>query len=321
MAHEISIVNGKASMAFVGDKPWHGLGQELTQGASIETWNKEAGMDWMIKDSPIRFDTPEGDAVYTGSRILYRGDTMDQLSIVSDDYKVVQPSEVLEFFRDLVSLQGMELQTAGVLFGGRRFWAMADTGRQLDVLGSDRVKGNLLLVTSCDGTMATRAQFVATRVVCANTLSMAMAEKDGTSSRVTHRSVFDPKSVKKELGLFDDAWERFRQSMVDMSKFKMSDRDAHKFVRSLLVNPKREEDKQSYTVERDVENILHRAKHGMGSDKTYGTLWGVLNGVTEFVDHDSRNRIADRALWSSWFGKGNVLKEKALQSAMHLLAA
>lgn len=319
MAHEIAFVNGKASMAYVGEKPWHGLGQELTVGASIETWKEEAGMNWEIKDAPIKFNTPDGESTFAGRRILYRGDTNEQLSIVSDDYKVVQPEQVMEFFRDLVTLQGMVLQTAGVLYGGRRFWAMADTGRAADVLGSDRVRGNLLLVTSCDGSMATNARFVATRVVCNNTLSMAMNEESTNSSRVTHHSAFDPTKVKTDLGVFDAAWDTFRQNINDLAKIKMTENDAHAFVRKLLVNPKREEDKQSYTVDRDVQTILNRAKYGMGADKTYGTLWGVLNGVTEFVDHESRNRVADHSLWSSWFGKGNNLKTKAYESALELV--
>lgn len=319
MAHQIAVVKGKASIAYVGDKPWHGLGQELTADASIETWKKEAGMDWEIKDSPIYFNDGSGSKVYTGSRVLYRGDTGEQLSIVSDEYRIVQPGQVLDFFQDLVSLQGMKLATAGVLYGGRRFWALADTGRAADVLGNDRVKGMLLLTTSCDGTMATSAMFTTVRVVCNNTLTLAMNKDSKSATRVTHRSVFDPTKVKADLGLLDTAWETFKANITAMGKVKMSDNDAYDFVKKLLVNPDREADKQPYTVERDVQAILNRAKNGMGADKTYGTLWGVLNGVTEFVDHDSRARIPDHALWSSWFGKGSNLKTKAYEAALELI--
>lgn len=319
MAHNLAIINGKVSMAYVGETPWHGLGQSLTEDASIETWKKEAGFDWEIKDSPIAFNTEDGMKVYKGNRVLYRSDTLEQLSIVSDEYRIVQPGEILDFFQDLVSLQGMKLTTAGVLYGGRRFWALADTGRVADVLGSDRVKGMLLLTTSCDGMMATNAMFTSVRVVCNNTLTLAL-DKDGKSAtRVTHRSVFDPTKVKADLGILDASWERFKQNIIAMSKVKMTDNDAHDFVKKLLINPSRDIEKQPYTVDRDVQAILNRAKNGMGSDKTYGTLWGVLNGVTEFVDHESRARIPDHALWSSWFGKGAALKTKAYEAALELV--
>jgi len=320
MAHEIAFVNGKASVAYVGDKPWHGLGQELTENASIETWKTEANMKWEIKDSPITFNDGSATKTYTGNRVLYRSDTKEQLSIVSDEYRIVQPGEVLDFFQDLVSLQGMKLSTAGVLYGGRRFWALADTGRAAEVLKNDKIKGMLLLTTSCDGTMATNAMFTSVRVVCNNTLRLALNSVDTKSAtRVTHRSVFDPAKIKSELGIFDNAWDKFKQSITDMSKVKLSDNDSYNFVKSLLVNPEREADKQAYTVERDVAAILNRAKTGMGSDMAYGTLWGVVNGVTEFVDHENRSRIADHALCSSWFGKGAALKSKAFESALALV--
>lgn len=199
MAHEVYVKNGKAALAFVEDVPWHGLGNELSTGASIETWKTEAGMDWEIKESPVLFKTPNGQQVYSDQKVLYRGDTNDQLAIVGDSYKVVQPGEVLEFFRDLVDMNGMKLSTAGVLFGGRRFWAMVDTGRAAEVLKNDRIVGNLLLTTSCDGTMATNAVFTAVRVVCNNTLKLAMRDTekaDVLKARVTHRTEFNPLKLK-----------------------------------------------------------------------------------------------------------------------------
>ena len=78
--------------------------------------------------------------------------------MVSGRFQVVQPSEILEFYRDLVSLGGFELETAGVLKEGRKLWALAKTGQSVSLKGNDRVKGYLLLATACDGTLATRAR-------------------------------------------------------------------------------------------------------------------------------------------------------------------
>ena len=319
MAHELDIRNGKAAIAFVGDTPWHGLGQELTDGASIETWKTEAGMDWQIQESPVMFNTPAGQQVYTDQKILYRGDTNEQLSIVGDNYKVVQPGEVLEFFRELVGLQGMKLSTAGVLFGGRRFWALAETGRAAEVLKNDKIKGNLLLTTSCDGTMATSAMLVATRVVCQNTLRLALGENSAVSTRVTHRVDFDPYKLKQEMGLIDQAWDKFMDNVKQLSTRKINDNDSYKFVYDLLKKPNLSADDQPYTVGRDIANILNRAKQGMGQDQAGGTLWGLLNGVTEFCDHETRTRMADRALWNSWFGNTANLKTKAFDKALAMV--
>jgi len=319
MAHELYIKDGKASIAFIGEKPWHGLGQELSDGASIETWKTESGMDWEIKESPVIYNTPAGQQVYSDQKVLFRGDTNEQLSIVGDGYKVVQPGEVLEFFRELVSLHGMKLSTAGVLFGGRRFWALADTGRAAEVLKNDHIKGNLLLTTSCDGTMATSAMMIATRVVCANTLRLALNEKSTNSARITHRVDFDPYKLKQEMGLIDQAWDKFISNVTDLSKAKINENDSYQFVYDLIKKPNLSADDQPYTVARDVNNIMNRVKNGMGQDQAGGTLWGLLNGVTEFCDHETRTRAADKALWNTWFGGTAELKTKAFEKVLEMV--
>ena len=101
MAHELDMTNNRANMAYVGDKPWHGLGQELTYNAPIETWEKEAGMDWDIDVASVEFTNFDGETKRFKNRYaLYRSDNDEGLGIVSPNYKVVQPRQALEFFRD-----------------------------------------------------------------------------------------------------------------------------------------------------------------------------------------------------------------------------
>lgn len=321
MAHELAIVSGKASIAYVGEKPWHGLGQELTPNSPISVWKEEAGMNWEIKSSPVTFATPGSETDrYTGKRVLYRGDTCEPLAVVSDEYNIVQPGEVLDFFQDLVTHQGMKLHTAGALFGGRRFWALADTGRAFDVNGSDRINGMLLLTTSCDGTLATTAQFTSVRVVCNNTLAFSLSGSDSshTRTKVSHRSEFDPSAMKSRLGVLDESWEAFKRNITDMSKQRISERGAREFIFDLLYKPDRDADNQPRTVEKDVEEILARYRNGMGTSKTEGTVWGVLNSITEHVDHTTRARKADQALWNTWYGKGAAIKTQAYERALML---
>lgn len=94
MAHQIE------QMAYVGATPWHGLGNQLTQKQPIEIWQREAGMDWQIQESPVHF---KADAIgHLGSihsfpeqKVLYRSDTKAPLSVVSNRYQIVQPREVI----------------------------------------------------------------------------------------------------------------------------------------------------------------------------------------------------------------------------------
>jgi len=166
-------------MAYVGATPWHGLGNRLTQKQPLEVWQREAGMNWQIQDSPVHF---KADTVgnlstihsFPEQKVLYRSDTKAPLSVVSNRYQVVQPREVLEFYRDLTEVSGYELETAGVLKGGRKFWALARTGQGTALKGNDQVNGYLLLATSCDGTLATTATPTTVRVVCNNTLTISL---------------------------------------------------------------------------------------------------------------------------------------------------
>ena len=173
MAHLIE------TMAYAGATPWHGLGNQLTQKQPIEIWQREAGMDWQIQDSPVHF---KADSIgplgtihsFPEQKVLFRSDTKAPLSVVSSRYQIVQPREVLEFYRDLSEVSGYELETAGVLKGGRKFWALARTGQGAAIKGNDQVNGYLLLATSCDGTLATTATPTTVRVVCNNTLTIAI---------------------------------------------------------------------------------------------------------------------------------------------------
>lgn len=123
---------------------------------------------------------------------------------------------MLGFYRDLVSVGGFELETAGVLRGGKKLWALAKTGQETMLAGGDKVKAYLLLATSCDGSLATTAQFTSIRVVCNNTLQMAVGESKG-AIRVPHSTTFDPAAVKMELGLGLSAWDQFMVSIKALS--------------------------------------------------------------------------------------------------------
>ena len=128
------------NMAYVGRTPWHGLGTHVDTGLPIEDWIIHAGLDWEIQESPVRFLS--GSKSYLGEmkafdehKVLYRSDSCQPLSVVGQHYKVVQPREILEFYRDLTEKSGFELDTAGVLKGGRKLWALAKTGQTTALKG------------------------------------------------------------------------------------------------------------------------------------------------------------------------------------------
>ena len=318
MAHEVQ------TMAYVDAAPWHGLGNPLTPQQPIEIWQREAGMDWRINEADVLYSVSGGDGLHLKSnpdnKVLFRSDNHSPLSVVSKRYKVVQPAEVLEFYRDLVSVGGFELETAGVLKGGKKLWALAKTGQETLLRGNDQVKAYLLLATSCDGTLCTTAQFTSVRVVCNNTLQMAVGDSRG-AVKVPHSTQFDPAQVKQALGLGMSHWDTFVNDMRRMAERKVNKFEAMSYLINVLGDSAVPLNDQPNT--KAIQNVYQLfAGEGKGSDlaSASGTAWGLLNGVTEYVDQHRRARSADYRLDSAWFGPGAVIKEKALHEALKLAA-
>ena len=317
--------NGQAEMAYTGETPWHGLGQQLKPGAPIEDWIASAGMDWNVCRSRVRFGEPPNQRVFDSQHVLFRSDSKEPLAVVGDGFKVVQPKQVLEFFRDLTADAKMKLSTAGTLFGGRRFWALAEIGDEAFVIPKDKVAGNLLLVTGCDGTMKTTGKIVATRVVCQNTLSLALGEH-GAQVKVSHRSEFDPSAMKSQLGLAHGAFDEFITEMRELAKRKMSHTTAEAATLKLLLKDptvlERGDDKSDLVDEvvakieksKPYESIMRLFDGGAMGSKIPGvqnTAWAWLNALTEHVNHHARALSVDNRLNSAWFGHGDQLKTKA----------
>ncbi|GAU02168.1 phage/plasmid-like protein TIGR03299 [Burkholderia stabilis] len=195
-------------------------------------------MDWRIEEAEVRFVAAGGRNLgsihaFPEQKVLYRSDTKAPLSVVSARYQVVQPEEILEFYRDLTEIGGFQLETAGVLKEGRKLWALAKTGHSGTLKGRDQVNGYLLLATACDGTLATTAQFTSIRVVCNNTLQIALGNSAG-AIKVSHRSQFDATAVKRQLGIAVSSWDSFMVRTKALAERKITDSTAEAFLRRVL---------------------------------------------------------------------------------------
>ena len=294
MAHLIE------TMAYAGQTPWHGLGEHLPEQQPLEVWAEAAGMNWQIQESPVHYaiDNPLNVSMFgtfDEQKVLYRSDTNTALSVVSNRYQVVQPMEVLEFYRDLTEQAGFELETAGVLKGGRKFWALAKTGHSTALKGNDVVNGYLLLATSCDGSLATVAMPTTVRVVCNNTLSIAVNNSEN-AVKVSHRSVFDADAVKKRLGVAVSHWDQFMYEMKVLSERKVSTKEANAYFETLLTQttPQSSESTPSglRLLKPSTKPIIPNERaykklqamyggQGRGAELTAAknTAWGLLCGV------------------------------------------
>lgn len=316
------------TMAYTNETPWHGLGNQLAPNQPLETWTRSAGMNWRIESADVRYVSGNAGTnlgsihAFPEQKVLYRSDTKAPLSVVSRRFQVVQPAEIIEFYRDLTEVGGFELETAGVLKEGRKFWALAKTGQSGMLKGKDHVKGYLLLATACDGTLATTAQFTSVRVVCANTLAIALGDGTGTV-KVPHRSQFDAQAVKRQLGIAVSSWDAFMVRTKALAECSVTDAAAEAFFRRVLTYPSAASEREGSVVNERAIKAVGELYAGRGKGSTLpsasATAWGLLNAVTEYVDHHRRARSDDHRRDAAWFGPGAALKEKAWDEALRLV--
>lgn len=322
------------TMAYVGAKPWHGLGVDMPENADLNAWRIAAGLDWNAVLTPVLFQ-PDGIAAtqpMPGQFVLHRSDTHAPLSIVGSRYKPVQPREIIEFYRDLTDYYGYTMETAGVLQDGKKVWALARTGMDARIHGNDALNCYLLLATSYDGSMATTARLTSIRVVCNNTLQLS-ALTPKAEFTVPHTQRFNAAEAKLNLfGQHDTMWSQFTQTAQKLSERDVSPDEQAAFIRAVYFSINDENDlaaalEKDRTLEIKIERITKRMRNilaespGSQLPGAKGTAWGLVNAVTYDVDFSTRSRSNDTRLNAAWFGTGSGLKARALELGIKLLEA
>lgn len=328
MAHQLDIIDGKATMAYVGQTPWHGLGQRLEAGTDISIWRHESGLDYEVlsAETAYRMTDQEGNVSYRefpGRKTLFRSDTQAPLAVVSKDYKVVQPEEVLQFFQQLSDIGGFQLETVGALKGGLKIWGLAKVDDGAPIVGGDIVKPYVLLATSYDGTLATTARLTSIRVVCNNTLSRAYSSDSQSVVKVRHDAIFRPDDVRRGLGIFSDQWEKFQLEMRRLAEAKIQPDFADEFIATLFSRRAAKRADGTYPdvrQSRGYKEVMALFNGGQrGHEMVKGTAWGLVNAITEWVDH-SRGRTPETRLDAAWFGAGNDLKTTAFTQMLEVIS-
>lgn len=309
MAHLIETMTRASDTA----QSWHNQENIIDTNAPFDHWFDASGLNYQVRRSIVQYETNDGARLDMPSRhVLFRSDTLAPLSVVGEDYRVVQPRAILEFYRDLCADNHLVMDTAGVLAGGKRVWALARTNNQVTISGSDVVKQYVLLATSYDTSMATVAKHTSVRVVCNNTLSMAYNNGE-PAIRVPHSADFDQTRVQIDMGLLEDSFTDFGAHAMEMHNWPIEVNTAARWYAELLKDrPVADEEFADLVDNRVLKGLISSYQKAPGAEPT---LWGVVNGATAFVDH-VRGRGYDTRMNSAWFGQGDLLKRKAWDKAM-----
>ncbi len=300
--------------------PWEAAGSRL-QGNDVEEWQKTADLDWKAVASPVRYrDESKGKSVVMPGRfVLHRDDTGEPLGIVSGRYNIVQPHELLEAYDELAGGLGFKLEAAGPLLGGKKVWALAGGGGEVEIPGGDSLQRYLLFATSYDTSTKTVVTQLSNRPSCSNQLPALLAGKYGSSVQISHLTNFDVERLSEEMNL-DESWVEFSKTIKALVKKKTTDIVAREFFADVFYPPELRKTGvfSQKGADRRVDTLMDILAEAPGQDlkSARGTAWGLVNAVTYYVDHEARSKSDDVRLDKAWFGEGASLKSRALERAV-----
>lgn len=332
MAHQITIrENGKAEMAYVNQKPWHGLGTALDVAPDADTMIQASGLDWSV--SKMNMLIPSGmDAdgnMFSDIKVpekvaIVRNDNKTVLGVVGEDYSPIQNHEAFAFFESLIGCGSLKYETAGSLFGGRRIFAVAKTENQVRIHGTDDVSENYICVfNSHDGSLALKCFFTNVRICCNNTLQIALkGAKNAISIRHTGNISSRIEEARTILNINAEYTHKFEEVANHLAQKQVDRAMVDKFLKDCFkpVNKDSEEEStRSKNLQNQVRNLFDNdPKNNLKGIE--GTAWSLYNAVTQFADHEavSVRKSADNRMNSIMFGNSANLKQKAFDLALSI---
>jgi phage/plasmid-like protein (TIGR03299 family) len=322
MAHELEFdVNGNAMMAWAGEKPWHGLGKEVPNDLSPEQMLVTAGLDWTVDKIPAYADI-NGIRTRLNTNALVRSSDNKVLDMVSNDWNPVQNHEAFEFFNDFVGAGDMEMHTAGSLKGGQIVFALAKIKDSFELFGGDKVDGYLLFTNPHKFGQSIDVRFTPIRVVCNNTLTLAINSRADNVVKVNHRKQFEGDAVKATLGIAADKLAHYKEMAAFLGTKRYTQENLKEYFNRIfpVIAMDKEKGPQRKELSKSASRALQIIDLQPGAGFAQGSWWQAFNAVTFMTDHEI-GRNADTRLTSAWFGPNRSLKLKALETAVEYAEA
>lgn len=313
MAHEI--VNEQ--IAWANQVPWHGLGTQMDPNASGEEFLKAAGLDWEVRPSPL-FAEVEGERIPIPNKSAFiRSSDNKVMTVASNDWKPLQNRDALDFMQRYVTAGGAQMEVVGALRDGEVVWGLARLGHSFEVRPGDRSEGYLLINVPHKVGTAISVSTTAIRVVCANTMAMAERAKE-LHYKQNHLKEFDVEAARATVEAAHESLASAERRSKTLDMLKLTMQDAVQKVLLPVFEPglMEEEDMVKNIMEpdimpRSIAGILASIEHGPGAIPDTG--WGILSGVTHYLDHQKGNK--QEARWGSAI-TGPSAKQKLLVEKM-----
>lgn len=315
MAHRVE------TMAFANEVPWHGLGFNEKATASVAQWMKSSKTNWGVSKIPVTITLPKkGLTTVKGEFALVRDSDESVLSMVGATYKPVQNAEVFEFFRKFCEAGHMTMETAGSLSNGRYIWVLARVGNNFAIgptKARDEIRPYLLIMSPHVFGKALTIQYTTVRVVCWNTLNMALGsglKGDGTGYRMLHSKKweFAKEEAEHALGLAMKQTAEFKEAAAFLATKKAAEKQVEDFFKDVL---RVKADAKKAPVAINKFRAALEGAPGAQLVTAKGTWWGALNAVTYIADHANGSK-RETALTNAWTGHQRGIKRRALKLAL-----
>ena len=322
MPASIAEVNGQATMAYQGETPWHKLGTTMEGKPDVPQALKAANLDWEVQLKTMFYRHGDKSIKVPSRRAAVRDVDGKLLSTVGGDYVVLQNSEAFGVLQPACEQFGVQIETAGALGRGDRVWMLAKLPKTIEPVSGDKIEQYFLVVNGHNGWTAYTARGTDVRVVCANTLAIAMGGS---------KAVINLKHVKSTAEQFDQVAAMVTQLLAEATKRgeaysklagrKLTPTEVQSYVEEVL----KIGDDPNPVAARRRDTIIELTKTGKGVQFAPDTAWAAFNAITEYIDHvrpaEAKSpRTIQQANQSALFGTNLKIKQRALVLATKLAA-
>ena len=263
------------------EKPWHGLGTVVREAPTSENALRLAGLDWNVVQEAIY--TPFREKI-EGFKANVRDTDRKVLGVVSDRYKVVQNVEAFSFTDELLG-HGVRYETAGSLSGGRRVWLLARLPREYIIAG-ERISPYLVFSNTHDGSGSVKVAVTPVRVVCNNTLNLALETAQRSFSMV-HTGNISDKITEARDTLFkaESYMDRLGAEFEQLHQQKVTDAEVQKYIELLIPMESNATRTQEKNVNRLREDLAMRYYDAPDLQKVGKNAYRFINAVSDFATH------------------------------------
>ena len=306
------------TMASAREVPWHGIGVITEDVMTAEEALNASGLNWDVELRPVYtltggadFEKPlKDDFILVPDRYTVVRETDNQvLGNVGSNYVPLQNRDAFQFMDNIVDDGSAKYETAGSLKGGKQIWLTTKLPQTMQVAGVDEIETYILLTNSHDGSRAVTAAVTPVRVVCQNTLNLALSGARRSWS-VRHLSNVKGKvqEARDSLDLTFKYLETFEKTANELATRKFTEADFDRWLEKateefVMSESKAEDAKITIkTLYMDAENLAN----------VRGTRWAALNAVGEYFDW-YRPRTDEARVKNTWEGISRVSRDKALQ--------